>query len=315
MGPTKLSGAQGRKRKKQQEADNIVQAKQWQKLGWVKKMDPSTAALPLQQGIESRPSTSTFLENENFTKISRVNEQLQHKDMTVDRAVSHLTGLKDALQDIRDTGIDVILDEASNICAATSLGIDCFFEEKRVKKRKRLTLEESEDTVLTGKQRFSIQYDDTINCSAMIGRKWGGCVEGAPMLLFAPGANYSNYGPANSAIALQYSFKAVTDEDSYSGNILIEQYKLVLNVKIEISVTNDDEYVPEVKNVTVSDPGTNEVSITSNSSGISDDLKSSIQSAISQEYNRVTVFILADGVKKSLNKIIGQVDFGNYVQQ
>nr|CAD7415651.1 unnamed protein product [Timema poppensis] len=118
-----------------------------------------------------------------------------------------------------------------------------------------------------------------------------------------------------AVMPLQYSFKAVTDEDSYSGNILIEQYKLVLNVKIEISVTNDDEYVPEVKNVTVSDPGTNDVSITSNSSGISDDLKSSIQSAISQEYNRVTVFILADGVKKSLNKIIGQVDFGKYVQQ
>nr|CAD7259202.1 unnamed protein product [Timema shepardi] len=117
-------------------------------------------------------------------EISRVNEQLQHKDMTVDRAVSHLTGLKDALQDIRDTGIDVILDEASNICAATSLGIDCFFEEKRVKKRKRLTLEES------------IQYDDTINCSVMTGRKGGGCGEGAPMLLFAPGANYSSYGPA-----------------------------------------------------------------------------------------------------------------------
>nr|CAD7441456.1 unnamed protein product [Timema bartmani] len=135
MGPTKLSGAQSRKRKKQQEADNIVQAKQWQKLGWVKKVDPSTTALPLQQGIESRPSTSTLLENENFTK-------LQHKDMTVDRAVSHLTGLKDALQDIRDTGIDVILDEASNICAATSLEIDCFFEKKRAKKRKRLTLEE-----------------------------------------------------------------------------------------------------------------------------------------------------------------------------
>nr|CAD7260068.1 unnamed protein product [Timema shepardi] len=87
---------------------------------------------------------------------------LQHKDMTVDRAVSHLTGLKDALQDIRDTGIDVILDEASNICAATSLGIDCFFEEKRVKKRKRLTLEESEDTVLTGKQRFSMDFHWTI---------------------------------------------------------------------------------------------------------------------------------------------------------
>nr|CAD7458673.1 unnamed protein product [Timema tahoe] len=109
MGPTKLSGAQSRKRKKQQEADNIVQAKQWQKLGWVKKVDPSTTALPLQQGIE----------------------------------ISHLTGLKDALQDIRDTGIDVILDEASNICAATSLEIDCFFEEKRAKKRKRLTLEET----------------------------------------------------------------------------------------------------------------------------------------------------------------------------
>nr|CAD7423652.1 unnamed protein product [Timema monikensis] len=65
--------------------------------------------------------------------ISRVNEQLQHKDMTVDRAVNHLTGLKDALQDIRDTGIDVILNEASNICVATSLEIDCFFEEKREK--------------------------------------------------------------------------------------------------------------------------------------------------------------------------------------
>nr|CAD7266923.1 unnamed protein product [Timema shepardi] len=115
-------------------------------------------------------------------------------------------------------------------------------------------------------------------------------------------------------VVLQYSFKAVTDEDSYSGNILIEQYKLVLNVNIEISVTND-EYVPELKTVTVSDPGTADVSITSNSSGLSDDLKSSIQSAISQDHNRVTVFILADGVKKSLNKIIGQVDFGNYVQQ
>nr|CAD7456680.1 unnamed protein product [Timema tahoe] len=54
------------------------------------------------------------------------------------------------------TRIDVILDEASNICAATTLEIDCFFEEKRAKKRKRLTLEESEDTVLTGKQRFSM---------------------------------------------------------------------------------------------------------------------------------------------------------------
>nr|CAD7431159.1 unnamed protein product [Timema monikensis] len=78
-----------------------------------------------------------------LNQISHVNEQLQHRDMTVDRAVSLLTGLRDALQDIRDTGIDVILDEASNICAATSLGIDCFFEEKRAKKRKRLTLEES----------------------------------------------------------------------------------------------------------------------------------------------------------------------------
>nr|CAD7265721.1 unnamed protein product [Timema shepardi] len=166
MGPTKLSGAQGRKRKKQQEADNIVQAKQWQKLGWVKKVDPSTAALPLQQGIESRPSTSTFLENENFTKISRVNEQLQHKDMTVDRAVSHLTGLKDALQDIRDTGIDVILDEASNICAATSLGIDCFFEEKRVKKRKRLTLEETmiRTAPYTPEQNFRLKKDMYLLC-------------------------------------------------------------------------------------------------------------------------------------------------------
>nr|CAD7428582.1 unnamed protein product [Timema monikensis] len=77
-----------------------------------------------------------------LNQISRVNEQLQHKDMAMDRAVNHLTGLKDALQDIRDTGIDVILDEASSTCAATSLEIDCFFEEKRAKKRKRLTLEE-----------------------------------------------------------------------------------------------------------------------------------------------------------------------------
>nr|CAD7406360.1 unnamed protein product [Timema cristinae] len=90
--------------------------------------------------------------------ISHVNEQLQHRDMTMDRAVSLLTGLRDALQDIRDTGIDVILDEASNICAATSLGIDCFFEEKRAKKRKRLTLEEtfrglSSHSVVAGKKK------------------------------------------------------------------------------------------------------------------------------------------------------------------
>nr|CAD7424615.1 unnamed protein product [Timema monikensis] len=58
--------------------------------------------------------------------------------MTVDRAISHLSELKDALQDIRDTGIDVLLDEASIISAATSLEIDWFFEDKRAKKRKRL---------------------------------------------------------------------------------------------------------------------------------------------------------------------------------
>nr|CAD7269279.1 unnamed protein product [Timema shepardi] len=57
-----------------------------------------------------------------------------------------------------------------------------------------------------------------------------------------------------TVMPLQYNFKAVTDVDSYSGNILIELYKLVLNVKIEISFTND-ENVPEVKTVTVSDPG------------------------------------------------------------
>nr|CAD7587041.1 unnamed protein product [Timema genevievae] len=105
-----------------------------------------------------------------LNQISCVNEQLQHKDMTVDREVSHLTELKDALQEIRDTRIDVILDEASNICAATSLEIDCFFEEKRARKKKSLTLEESEDIVLTGKQRYTIQYD-TISCSDMTGRK------------------------------------------------------------------------------------------------------------------------------------------------
>nr|CAD7260549.1 unnamed protein product [Timema shepardi] len=62
-----------------------------------------------------------------------------HKDMTMDR----VDWIKDALQDIRDTGIDVKLEEASNICATTSFEIDCFFEEKRAKKRKRLTLEEN----------------------------------------------------------------------------------------------------------------------------------------------------------------------------
>nr|CAD7405790.1 unnamed protein product [Timema cristinae] len=83
-----------------------------------------------------------------------MNGQLQHKDMTVDRAVSHVTGLKDALQDIRDTGIYVIWYEASDICVGTSLEIGCFFKEKRAKKRKRLIWKESEDTVLTGKQRY-----------------------------------------------------------------------------------------------------------------------------------------------------------------
>nr|CAD7568593.1 unnamed protein product [Timema californicum] len=68
--------------------------------------------------------------------------------------VSHLNGLKDALQDIRNTEIDVILYEALDICAATSLEIGCFFKEKRAKKRKRLIWKESEDTVLTGKQRY-----------------------------------------------------------------------------------------------------------------------------------------------------------------
>nr|CAD7434750.1 unnamed protein product [Timema monikensis] len=116
-----------------------------------------------------------------------------------------------------------------------------------------------------------------------------------------------------AVMPLKYNFKAVTDEDKYSGNILVELYKLVLNVKIEISVTND-EYIPEVKTVTVSDPGTPEVTITSKSSDISDDLKSSIQSATSQECKDATVILIADGVKTSLNKIIGQVDFGKYVQ-
>nr|CAD7201541.1 unnamed protein product [Timema douglasi] len=65
----------------------------------------------------------------------------QHKDTTVDRAVGHVTGLKDALQDISDTGIVVMLDEV-----LTFLEIDCFFEEKRAKKRKSLTCVGSGDT-------------------------------------------------------------------------------------------------------------------------------------------------------------------------
>ncbi|CAG2062572.1 unnamed protein product [Timema podura] len=111
---------------------------------------------------------------------------------------------------------------------------------------------------------------------------------------------------------MPYNFKAVADEESYTGNILVELYKLVLNVNIDISVKND-EYVAEVKTVTVSDPGTSEVTITSKSSGLSDDLKSSIQSATSEECKDSTVPLIADGVKTSLNKIIGQVDFGKYV--
>nr|CAD7458860.1 unnamed protein product [Timema tahoe] len=115
-----------------------------------------------------------------------------------------------------------------------------------------------------------------------------------------------------AVMPLQYNFKAVADEENYTGNILVELYKLVLNVNIEISVKND-EYVAEVKTVTVSDPGTSEVTITSKSSGLSDDLKSSIRSATSEECKDNTVLLIADGVKTSLNKIIGQVDFGKYV--
>nr|CAD7430780.1 unnamed protein product [Timema monikensis] len=55
--------------------------------------------------------------------------KLQPKAMTVDRAVSHLAGLKGALKYIQDTGIDNILDEALSIC-------DCFFEEKRARRGK-----------------------------------------------------------------------------------------------------------------------------------------------------------------------------------
>nr|CAD7404176.1 unnamed protein product [Timema poppensis] len=90
--------------------------------------------------------------------------------MTVDR----VDWIEDALQDIRDTGIDVKLDEASNICATTSFEIDCFFEEKRAKKSKRLTLEESEDTIMYYIcNRYTMQ-SDTIICSGMTGPKRGG---------------------------------------------------------------------------------------------------------------------------------------------
>nr|CAD7425706.1 unnamed protein product [Timema monikensis] len=89
---------------------------------------------------------ATEADGSKYQYDTRVNEQLQHKYMTTDHAVFHLTGLEYALQIIQDTGIDVILDEASNIFAATSFEIDCFFEEKRAKKRKRLTLEEIHPT-------------------------------------------------------------------------------------------------------------------------------------------------------------------------
>nr|CAD7438638.1 unnamed protein product [Timema bartmani] len=93
----------------------------------------------LSMSSNSSPSTTASSVSAAFWICSSI---LQHKDMTVDRAVSHLTAMINAAQDIRDTRIDVILDEASNICAAKSLEIDCFFKEKGAKKRKRLTLEE-----------------------------------------------------------------------------------------------------------------------------------------------------------------------------
>nr|CAD7454710.1 unnamed protein product [Timema tahoe] len=97
-----------------------------------------------------------------------------------------------ALQDIRDTGINVILDEASNICAATSLENECFFEEKRAKKRKRLTLEESPANAgFVGSRYWRHRA-----CGALDGSNCGGCQQStvfylvvltrAPLLLIFP---------------------------------------------------------------------------------------------------------------------------------
>lgn len=78
-----------------------------------------------------------------LTAIDRVNQCLQYKNVTIDRAAKMIEGLTKQIQNIRDEDFDKIFDEVLKL--AEKIGIEGGFRQKRRRRVKRQDMDESAD--------------------------------------------------------------------------------------------------------------------------------------------------------------------------
>nr|XP_014339719.1 PREDICTED: uncharacterized protein LOC106702108 [Latimeria chalumnae] len=95
--------------------------------------------------------------------IECVNQILQAKGLSVDSALKHIGGLKDALQHIRDTGIHDILKHAKEL--AEQMSLSAKFTEKRKRKVKRMASKNVEDEghLITTEQAFKMWFNNVLD--------------------------------------------------------------------------------------------------------------------------------------------------------
>lgn len=101
--------------------------------------------------------------NQILSSIDRVNQALQNKSLSLEKASNLLLGLKNALQEIRDTTMEDNFTNATKV--AEELQISTTLKESRTKKRKRLELYETDDDVIniSAEQNFRITIIDSID--------------------------------------------------------------------------------------------------------------------------------------------------------
>jgi len=101
--------------------------------------------------------------NQILSSIDRVNQALQNKSLSLEKASNMLLGLKNNLQEIRDTTMEDNFTNATKV--AEELQISTTLKETRTKKIKRLELDEADDDVIniSAEQNFRITIIDSID--------------------------------------------------------------------------------------------------------------------------------------------------------
>lgn len=168
--------------------------------------------------------------------IDRTNTALQRKDISIDHGAKLIDGLRCTLQELRETGFEQNFEESNNL--AKSMEVDIWFRNKRMRKVKRMEINEAPDegSSMTHEELFKMQMCNVFD-TLLSQLKWryeqlrNICND----FSFLKGSSLKN----NSVSEL----KKAADELSFKYSMDLNRYELsceIESLKFEASILVDD---------------------------------------------------------------------------